>query len=170
MLDHVEGVGGVEASRDLPLEVPDRRLEPAACEPPAQVGDRWVVEVGELDPIAGLEQRQPVGADPAAVVEQPRPRPDQAGELAQVGELGPRHRERGQVVEVGLGLAVERLLVREAGELALELALVVLQPAQLEACAQVLLELGLLARRGDLQRRHRGHDSGGSAAAAGCVY
>ena len=76
--------------------------------------------------IARLEQRQPVGADPAAVVEQPRAGLDQAHQLgAGTGSLVSRHRERGQVVEVGLGARGRRRRSSpHARELALELALV----------------------------------------------
>ena len=164
MLDHVEGVGRVEVARHLDVEVPDRRREAALGQAPAQVRGARVVEVGELDLVAGLEQREAVRADAAPVVEHPRPGLDQADQLVQIGQLRPRHRERGQVVEVGLGAAVEGVLVAAGRELALELELVLLQPPELEALAEVLLELSLLARGRELERRHRGHDSGGPPA------
>ena len=73
VLDHVEGERQVEARRRRSgVEIVDGGLEAAMLEPPAQVARARIVEVGELDPVAHLEQQQTVAADPAAVVEDAR--------------------------------------------------------------------------------------------------
>ena len=151
MLDHVEGVGGVEPGRDLGRHVVNRRLEAAPSQPPAQVGRAGVVEVGEFDPVAGLEQHQAVGADPAAVVEQPGPGSHGAPKRLEIGHLGPGHGERREVVQIGERGSVELLLVLAGGELRLELFLVAPQPLELEALTEILGQL-VCSRSGSSRR------------------
>jgi tRNA (mo5U34)-methyltransferase len=145
MLDHVECVRRVEASRNLAIEVVDLGVEPAPLEAPAQIRGAGVVEVRELDAIAGLKEHQPIGADAAAVVQDARAPRDEAGELAEIRQLCARHRERGQVVQVGVGGAVEALLVAAGLELILKRALVLLESKTVVPLTEIETELVLLA-------------------------
>src|SRR5439155_2223149 len=104
---------------------------------------------------AGLDQRQAVAADPAAPVQEARARRDRPHQLAQVRLLSARHGERGQVVEIGLGTAVEGMFVADLLELGEQLMLVEHQARAVVRGAEVLAQLGLLAFGVEGDGRHR---------------
>ena len=148
VLDHVKGEGSVEAGRNVEVEIVNRRIETAPFETPAEVCEARVCEVGELDPVTSLEQKQTVGANPASVIENPRAGLDQASQLGQIGQLRAGHREGRQVVEVSAGAAIKvGLGALEPVQFPLQRQLVLLQQLVAVAFAKIGCEFGLLTVR-----------------------
>jgi GT2 family glycosyltransferase len=145
MLDHVERVGGVESIGYSGIEVVNWSFQPSPAQAPAQVLGARIVEVRELDSVPRLDQQKTVGANPAAVVEQPGPWRHEARQLSQIGQFGARHRERGEVVEVPLRRAVKAALVPARVVFIIELLLVSLESRTLIGSTEVLAQLTFLA-------------------------
>ena len=142
VFDHVERVGTVEAVGHLiAVQVVDRRPKSPPLEAPLQVAGARIVEVCECHPVAGLDQKQPVGADATAVVQKRGALRDLPGQRSQVRKLRPRHRERRQVVEVRLGGPVQGGLLFDLRPLSLQGLLPASQPVLVVAVSEICAKL-----------------------------
>ncbi len=142
VLDDVEGVRQVEAGgRRGAIEVVHLGVQPPPGEAPAEVSNARVVEVRERDGVPGLEKTQAVTANAASDVKQSRGRWYPPRQGAQVWLLGAAHREDRKVVEIGIGGAIEPLVVPESLQLLIHRLQMAAEPPLVVAVAQVFAEL-----------------------------
>lgn len=158
VLDHVERERGVETGGHAEVQIVYRGGEASLREAPPQILDAGVLKIGKRDAVAGLEQQQAVGPDPAPVVQQPRRRPQLLRQLLEVRDLRARHRKGRQVVQIRRRGPVERALVLQRCELGVELLLVLPQALAPKSRAQVLAELAFLSRRVEAELDDARHD------------
>lgn len=145
MFDYVKCVCRAKAARHTVFEVVNRCAQAAAGKSPSKVFAARIIEVGELHGISSSEQHQTVRPYSAAVVEHAGSRRHTTHQLTQVWELGPGHREGGEVVEVRVRGPVEGRLIFARCKLSIEFGLIAPKALELEARPEVFGKLRLFA-------------------------